>query len=451
MNLGLKKIILLAGDIILLYASLYLALLIRYGEQPSPEIWQKHLWPFSLIFLAWLIIFYIADLYNLRLAVNNSAFFRLGLRSIIIAGLLSAVFFYLNPNINIAPKTNLAIFIFVFALLFFFWRRLYNWSLGYYLPKEQVLLIGYNGQVKGLVHALAKNPHLGYRITAVIADSADETLNVPIISDWRQIKEFIRDKHVTTIVLASDLRQSPELRSELFSCLPLKIEFVSLPDFYEKITGKVPIEAITQLWFLEKMNERGKRWFDAVKRAYDIIIALGLLALTLPLWPVIALLLKIENPEPVFFRQNRLGCHGRIFRIFKFRTQRTVDNDPRPSVQNDPRTTRIGAILRKTRIDEIPQVLNILAGDMSFIGPRPERPELVAKLKNEIPFYEERLLVKPGLTGSDQISGEYHSPTREDTLKKLQYDLFYIKNRSIYLDLSIILKTIATVIRRNGV
>jgi lipopolysaccharide/colanic/teichoic acid biosynthesis glycosyltransferase len=146
----------------------------------------------------------------------------------------------------------------------------------------------------------------------------------------------------------------------------------------------------------------------------------------------------------------RLGRKNKIFKMYKFRSMREENNQRTMTVQNDPRITRFGSFMRKTRIDEIPQVMNILKGDMSFVGPRPERPELAEKLAEKIPFLNERTLVKPGITGWDQISGHYHSPSVEDSLEKIQYDLFYIKNRSIYLDLSIILKTVATILLKQG-
>ncbi len=451
MNNNLKKIMLLIGDIIILYTSLYLTLLIRYLEQPSIHTWQSHIGPFSITFLFWIIIFYIADLYNLHFAVNNSKFFQLTIRSVSIAGLLSAFFFYVNPNINIAPKTNLVIYLIVFAILFFLWRRIFNWLLNAHLPKDKLVIIGFNGQVKGLIHALQKKPHLGYKISAVITKEPVNIDGIKNINDISYLKEFILKRRITTIVLASDPHQSSDLRKTLFSCLPLKINIINLPNFYESVTGRVPIEAINQMWFLENLSEGSKYFFDFIKRIFDIFISLFILLVTAIFWPLIVLLLKIENKEPAFFIQARSGKNGKHFKLLKFRTQKTISNNPIPAKINDSRTTKIGNILRKTRIDEIPQVLNILIGDMSFIGPRPERPELIEKLENEVPFYKERMLVKPGLTGWDQVSGEYHSPSHEDTLKKLQYDLYYIKNRSLYLDLSIILKTIATILSRAGV
>lgn len=250
--------------------------------------------------------------------------------------------------------------------------------------------------------------------------------------------------------MATDLYSSDEMRTVLFSCLPLKINFISLPNFYETITGKVPIEAINKMWFLENLNEGNKNLFNTVKRVYDIFLAIIVITLTLLLWIPIAMIIKMESKGPIFFKMKRYGKDKRQFSMLKFRTMREDGNTRGMTVQNDPRITRFGNFMRKTRLDELPQAINILKGEMSFVGPRPERPELAKELAKKIPFFDERMLVKPGATGWDQVSGEYHSPTEEDTLKKLQYDLFYIKNRSIYLDFSIILKTIATVLGQGG-
>ncbi|MEA3449824.1 MAG: exopolysaccharide biosynthesis polyprenyl glycosylphosphotransferase [Patescibacteria group bacterium] len=449
----IKKLLLLIGDIIILYSSLYLTLLVRYGEQPSVHLWQVHLLPFSLAFIFWLLIFYISDLYNINIAVNNSKFFKNTTRSVFIAGLLTAVFFYINPNINIAPKTNLVIYIIIFTLLFLGWRRLFNWTIFAKFPKENIAIIGYNQNVQELIKTLKEKPHLSYKTELVISSRVKPGIlkDINIIDDIGNLKQQIIRFKISTIIFAANPHQSAELRKILFSCLPLKINFISLARFYENITGKIPLEALSQMWFLENLSEGNKHLFGLLKRSYDLALAIIILLLTAPFWPIIALLLKLENKESIFFRQTRTGKDNQTFRIIKFRTQRTIDNIPAPSSENDPRTTRIGNIFRKTRIDEIPQIINIINGDMSFIGPRPERPELVEKLKPEIPFYDERMLVKPGLSGWDQVSGKYHSPSKEDTLKKLQYDLYYVKNRSLYLDLSIMLKTIATVLRQSGV
>ncbi|MDP1709703.1 MAG: sugar transferase [Candidatus Komeilibacteria bacterium] len=184
----------------------------------------------------------------------------------------------------------------------------------------------------------------------------------------------------------------------------------------------------------------------------DILVGLLVGVLAVLFIPPISVLILATAGRPVFFTQIRLGKNGRPFRAIKFRTmiKNAEKNGPQWAIKNDTRITRLGRLLRLTRLDEIPQLFNIIRGEMSFVGPRPERPEFVEDLEKIIPFYRERLLVKPGLTGWDQISGEYHSASREDSLKKLQYDLYYIKNRSLILDLAIILRTVKTVLSAGG-
>ncbi|PIR13655.1 sugar transferase [Candidatus Falkowbacteria bacterium CG11_big_fil_rev_8_21_14_0_20_39_10] len=452
MNNNLKKFSLLIGDVAMLYLALYFTLLIRYSAQINQELWQGHFAPFSLVFVVWILIFYISDLYNLSLAVSNSRFFQLTGRSLAIAALLSIAFFYLNPNINIAPKTNMLIFVVVFAVLFFLWRQFFNWSLKSYLPKNNIAIIGFNNQAMELISELKQKPHLGYRVSFVISRDFDQNNidHIPVFSKISDLKNLIKAKAINTVIIASDPHKSDELRNILFGCLELKVNYINLPNFYEDITGKIPIEVINQMWFLENLSRGSRSGFDFIKRIYDIVLALAVFIITLPFWPIIALIIKMESSGPAFFISRRAGKNYKNFKLIKFRTMREEGNDRSLTKVDDNRVTKFGKLMRTTRIDEVPQMINVIKGEMSFVGPRPERPELIEELQKQIPFYNERTLVKPGVTGWDQISGEYHSPTREDTLKKLQYDLFYIKNRSIYLDLSIILKTIATILSQGG-
>jgi len=434
-----------------MYFSLYLALTIRYGEKPSAVIWQAHLIPFTLIFIIWFLVFYISDLYNLKLAVSNAKFFQLLLRSFLISTLLSIIIFYLAPPSGITPKTNLAIFVLIFACLFVIWRRLFNLILKSYLPKNNLAIIGKNNLVLEIISELKQKPQLGFNLSFIMDEESGikEINGVPVFKNLADLPELIAKRKINNIILAS-APDSHELRTLLFECLPLKITFINLADFYENIAGKIPLEVINKMWFLENLNEGNKSNFDLFKWTADLILALVIFIITLPFWLVIAIILKIESRGPIFFVQTRAGERGKNFPIIKFRTMKTENNDQSPTTASDYRVTGFGSILRKTRLDEIPQTLNIIKGDMSFVGPRPERPELIKVLEKQIPFYRERMLVKPGVTGCDQIAGEYHSPSYEDTMKKLQYDLYYIKNRSFYLDLSIILKTIATMLSRAG-
>ncbi|MDO8592420.1 MAG: exopolysaccharide biosynthesis polyprenyl glycosylphosphotransferase [bacterium] len=454
MNNNVKKFTLIAGDIIVLYFTLYLTLTARYWGSYKAEIWAAHFWPFTAIFFLWLIIFYISNLYNLNLAVNNSKFYQLGGRALAVAALASVAFFYLIPGVGIAPKTNLFLYIIIFSALFYLWRHFYNWSLKSYLPKINIGIVGYNNLVREIIAEFRQKPHLGFNISFIVDDkTAEQTACLPDGQDIKPIadlEKLISGHKLDMIVLSHDPHQSETLRTALFNCLPYRINYVSLPNFYETITGRIPLDTVNQMWFLENLNESAKLWFDRVKLIYDFILALIILIITLPFWLAIAAIIKLESRGPAFFIMERSGRDNKIFRLIKFRTMKEENNDRSPTQAADARITKFGNILRKTRIDELPQVINILKHEMSFVGPRPERPELAANLEKLIPFYGQRTLVKPGLTGPDQISGEYHSPSPADSLKKLQYDLFYIKNRSLFLDLSIILKTIATVLSQKG-
>ncbi|NTU98400.1 sugar transferase [Candidatus Falkowbacteria bacterium] len=449
---NLKKISLLVGDIFVFYAALWLTLLLRYRSTPDSGLWWLHFWPFSYVFATWIIIFYISSLYDLRIAVNNARFWQTLSRTLGISFVLAVIFFYLTPQI-IAPKTNLLLYVLVLAVLFPTWRQLYNWALASYLPKNTIGIIGWNEQVKELLEEIKSRSHLGYRISFIINDNESnrpDAEGVEILPQNVNLTELVGQRHINTLVFVNNPHESLELRNTLFACLPLKINFINLPLFYESLAGKVPITAISQTWFLENLDEGGKFGFDLFKRLYDLVLAAVLLAITSPLWLLIAIGIKLESRGPVFFIQKRLGRNGTVFNILKFRTMTVEGNSFAPTAANDKRVTRFGRFLRKSRLDELPQAINIIKGEMSFVGPRPERPELVKELEQRVPFYRERMLVNPGVTGWDQISGEYHSPSYEDTMKKLQYDLFYIKNRSIYLDLSIILKTIYTMASRAG-
>lgn len=436
----LKKIFLLAGDFAILNLALFLTLVIRYPRSLRAESWQNH-WPsFLVIFVIWLLILYINDLYNLNLKTGSRQFFRLTINAVLAASLLSIFYFYLNVQSAITPKTNLAIFIALFVALFLIWRGLFRLTVLSFIPENNLAIIGFNDPARKLLAELKRNPGAGYQ-TALIFKSSEEIAALPA---------SIKEKNIHTVVVCDDFGQSEKLREALFGCLPYNLTFFDYPDLYELLTGKVPMEAISQSWFLEKLKEGEKNYFNFCKRIVDFLAALLILIISLPAWPIIALGIKLSGRGPVLFRQTRVGRNEKNFEIIKFRTMRTENNNLAPTEEEDGRITSFGSFLRKTRLDEIPQAINILKGEMSFIGPRPERPEIVSELERQIPFYKTRLLIKPGLTGWDQVSGHYHSPSTDDSLEKLQHDLYYLKQRSFYLDFAITLKTLATMMSRSG-
>lgn len=436
----LKKFILLFGDFIFLTLALFLTIAIRYPQ----ETWQKnfygHLPYFLVVFIIWLVVFYINGLYNLNIKANGRKFFTSTVGAVALSSLLSIIYFYLNVQAAIAPKTNLFIFIAVSTLLFFIWRNLYQALVSPLIPKSNLAIIGFNGYTEILIEELKNNPGAGYQTALIFKDT----------SELATLVESVKENNIRAIVVTDDFNKNENLREALFSCLASNVIFFNYPDFYELLTGKVPVEAIDSSWFLDNIREGEKNYYNFIKRIFDFSGAILLLIITAIFWPFIALGIKFGSRGPVFFTQERYGQNEKIFKMIKFRTMKEDGNNRTMTVEGDKRVTKFGSFLRKTRLDEIPQVLNIIKGEMSFIGPRPERPEIVSSLEHQIPFYKTRLLIKPGITGWDQVSGKYHSPSLEDTLEKLQYDLFYLKHRSFYLDLIIALKTIATMLSREG-
>ncbi|MBN2884514.1 sugar transferase [Patescibacteria group bacterium] len=444
MNQAFKKLFFLIGDIFVLHIALALTLFVRYrlidGINGISPHWQAHWHYFIGVFIIFIIVFYINNLYNLRQMASVHNFIRRTLSSVISASLLAVVYFYIYPLVDIAPKTNLAIFALFSLIGFLIWRRLSYLLLKSSPWQNNLAIIGYNEHVQELVADMQKRPGLGYQTALIFKD----------INELQELQQRIIEKNIRTIILADDFNANTALRQTLFSLLRHQVSFISFTDFYEQVNGKVPVENINQNWFLENLAEGEKNYFDFAKKSFDYILASIFFLISLPFWIIISILIKLNSAGPIFFTQMRVGKNGRLFKLYKFRTMRVHDNDGAITAVNDKRVTLVGKLLRSTRLDEIPQLINILKGQMSFIGPRPERPELSEKLEAIIPFYTTRLLIKPGISGWDQISGEYHSATPEDTMKKLQNDLYYIKHRSVYLDFSIILKTVATVLGRRG-
>lgn len=441
------KFILFFGDAIILFLSLYLTLLIRYGSNYNPELWKLHLAPFSFLYAIWLIIFYITNLYDLAEAKISFDFYQKLLTILSICGLFSTAFFYLIPKTPIAPKTNLFLNLVIIAALFLIWRNIFNLILKS-TTKNNIIIIGYTPTAYAFSKTINRNPQLGYKIVAIADQSAHDIEGIKSLRFEDNIREFIIKNNVSTVILNWKER---ELAEKLFQYIPLGINFVKFNEFYERLFSIVPIDCLSPGWFLENLSEGSKRMFDLFKRCIDIIASVILGLFSLILIPFIAIGIKLTSDGPVFFKQIRLGKNGKKFLAIKFRSMvvSAETNGPQWASKNDPRVTNFGKFLRKTRLDEIPQLINILKGEMSLVGPRPERPEFVKILEEEIPFYKQRLLVKPGLTGWAQINFPYGSSI-EDAMHKLQFDLYYIKHRSLSLDLKIILKTIAIVFGLKG-
>lgn len=447
-----RQFLIFIVDVLLLFASIPLSLFLRKLEIPGSSVVLEHTYSFTVIIAFWEILMYSVGMYSLEQAfsgIQNTV----KISAIACISLLAGfALFYLFSDSPITPKTVLIIYILTSFVLIMLWRFLYNFVFGVRRTRPQVVFLGNNETVLALIDEMKHSSYFGFNASAVY-DSDPKNNNcgdVPFFSATDQLLAFLHKNPIDICILAREKSYPLEIRQYMFSMLGKDVFFYSLPDFFELVTRKIPIGSINDNWLLSRLEATTKNLFTIFKRFFDLTISLSILILTALLWPLIALIIKVESPGPVFFRQIREGRNGKPFSILKFRTMRQADNNFAPTGQQDSRITPVGNFLRKSRLDEIPQVINVFKGEMSLIGPRPERPELAIDLEKAIPYYRQRLIVKPGITGWDQVSGEYHSPSIEDTYKKLQYDLYYIKNRSLLLDLSIFFKTIATVLKRSG-
>jgi len=438
MSIRVKQFLLFFGDLACLYLSLFLTLIFRYGPNLSQNLWQQHLIPFTIIYLIWLIVFYINDLYDLRISFRKLDFFSALGWSSSINIFIAILFFYLIPYFNITPKTNLFLNLLIFSGLFLGWRYLLAQSIIKIDLANNILFIGEGKLGEELSQKIKNNPAFGYKLKF----STDN-------QEIKRIKDLINQKKINTLIVSSNFYS--QISPQLYELLSYSIDIFNLPSFLEQFEQAIPITETTKTWFLENLRGTSKRTYEIIKRGLEIILSFVLSLISLILYPLIILIIKCSGPGPIFYTQERIGKNNKIFKIIKFRTM--IHGAEKNGVQwtnnQDKRITIGGKFLRKTRLDELPQLWNIFNGNMSFVGPRPERPEFIKTLKEQVPHYSLRHLIRPGLTGWAQINYPYGSSI-ESSLKKLSYDLYYLKNRNFVLDLSIILKTIAVVLKAKG-
>lgn len=451
-----KQLLLLIGDIFIMYVSLYGALFLRHFTPPSKEILMTHVKPFSIIFFLWLLVLFINGLYELTKTRNSLKFIKTFFEALVFCALIAMGFFYFFPFYGIEPRTILLLSVTLFGILFLAWRGLVQFIITTKTLRRRVLFIGAQGEAYELIDAINTSPQFGYEVTSILDldgnPPSDPNEKIDWLTNLSDLKPYLKRENISTIVVSPNPQHADAIARELFETIFWYIEITDLVTFYEGILGRIPVTALSETWFLENLQESQKKHYDTIKALMDYIIASSVGLICLAIYPFIAIAVYFEDKGPVFYSQRRLGKNGKEFTMYKFRTM--GDDAEREGIKfaeaGDPRITRVGRVLRKTRLDELPQVWNILKGDMTFIGPRPERPEFVEHFSEVIPFYTVRHLVKPGITGWAQISYPYYATIGEN-MKKLQYDLFYIKNRSLFLDARIMLKTINTIMRWMGI
>jgi sugar transferase (PEP-CTERM system associated) len=400
---------------------------------------------------------YYCDLYDLRLLTDRRELATGLTQALSSASFILALLYFWLPSLVIGRGVFL-IAAFLIIVLVTGWRLTFEWVSGRVGPRERLLLVGTTAPAVALARELYDRRHeLAVEIVGFVDPDPTRVgaavINPGVIGTVEDIPSIVRARGVDRVVVSlADARG----RLPMDKLLEMKLDGVTfdhLASVYESYTGKIAVENLRPSWLIFSSGFKKSRLLSAGKRLLDLLAAGVGVVLAAPLMLVVALAIRLSSPGAVLYRQRRVGLHGRIFTVNKFRSMRMdAEAGTGPvwaSKKDDPRVTSIGRFLRRSRIDELPQLWNVLKGDMSFVGPRPERPEFVAELTKKIPFYGQRHVVRPGLTGWAQVCYTYGASI-EDALEKLQYDLFYIKNLSIALDLFIILKTIKTVVLRRG-
>lgn len=418
-----RKFLVFLGDCLTLFVSFVGTILISFPEDFNAQL-VSHAAPFVLLYTVWLLVLYIFNLYdnqNIRIYLGNLSS---TLFAFLVALSVGMLMFYLFPIFAISPKTNLLINIGLFATFFIGWRRIVSGIMAQTMF-EKVLILGRSPESEQIKETLSKNNPFGYRCAGIV-DSIDEAV---LSIKEHKVSKIIFAKHLNTV--------------DLYKITRLGVDTLPLITMYERIYERIPLSLIDDAIAVEILNKEKDIFYNITSRILSITVSLVVLIVSLPFTLIATILILLQDGFPILYTQTRVGVKNKIFTVLKFRSM-IKESEKQGAVwagEKDPRITRVGALLRKTHIDEIPQMINILKGDISLVGPRPERPSFVKELENEVPYYFMRHIIKPGFTGWAQIKFRY-ARSKEDSATKLEYDLFYLKNRSLALDFGILLKTI---------
>ena len=432
-----EPLILFIGDLAIFAFSLWISLSIRDGF-PTLAIYELHIVPFGIIFLAWTLVFFIAGLYEKYTTILKNKIPSTIFNAQLTNSALAVIFFYLIPYFGIAPKTLLFMDLVISMILIYVWR-IYSHSLLGLKSKTSAIIVGSGEEMKSIEKEVNDNPRSELKFVSSI--DLDKLTGIDFTDE---ITKRVYSDNISIIVAdLKDDRVEPIL-PHLYNFIFSGVKFMDMDKVYEDIFDRIPLSIIKYNWFLENISSTHNAVYTFTKRFIDILFSVIIGAIFLTCLPFVALGIKLEDRGSIFYRHERVGKNNRVIRVFKFRSM---------SQKEKEKITKVGSFIRKTRIDELPQFWCLLKGDLSLIGPRPETPTLVKVYEEEIPYYNIRHLIKPGLSGWAQIYQEQppkYGVDFNNTKDKLSYDLFYVKNRSTLLDLTIILKTLKELISRKG-
>lgn len=445
-NRGLATLVI--GDLIAYIFSLILTLAIRYEAIPSRDLLLSHAVPFGILFVIFLAVSFSAGLYDKQVAFIRGRIQGLIARTQIVDFLIGIAFFYLAP-VAISPKANLIIYFLISTIVLVVWRLLMV-PVVTMSRKQNAILVGAGEDVEDL--RIEVNNHIRYSFSfkeiVTPKSSPEDTVSA--------INEAVKKNNASVIVADLHNKSVESAMPLLYSLIFSGVRIVDAGKLYESIFDRIPLSMVGERWLVENSATAlgMRKIYDTLKRLMDIAISGILAIISLIFYPFVYLAIKLDDRGPIFITQDRIGRNGKTIKIMKFRSMSGNDNGRygNGGVTNNS-ITRVGKFIRASRIDELPQLWNVLRGDLSLIGPRPELPTLVQVYEKEIPYYNARHLVKPGLSGWAQIYHEahpHHAVATAETRDKLSYDLYYIKNRSLTVDFKIALRTLQIVMKRSG-
>lgn len=450
-------VLLIIAEAVLVYGALVCAVYIRFGLiDGAVELLQNNgFLKAALAAFFCLAAFYLFDLYDFLVMHDRRELVLRLIQALGLAWIVLALSFYLFPALKLGRGVSL-IALPIALTLMVGWRISVHWLLGHPDFGERILIVGSGNLAVEVAREVLDRPDAGYRIVGFVGTDADllgkSLINPRVIGMTEELDDIVKREHIDRIVVAMGERRGQLPTNKLLQLsLAGQVNIEEGASFYERITGRVSLNMVRPSWLIFSGRGRSTKIAEVARNVVHWLVALIGAILSLPIVLVTAVLIKLESKGPIFYKQERVGKNGRTFVLTKFRSMR-VDAEASGPVwasKKDDRTTRVGRIIRKIRVDEIPQFWNILKGEMSFVGPRPERPHFVSQLAEEIPFYEQRHLIAPGLTGWAQIKYPYGASI-EDARQKLQYDLFYIKNHGLFLDAIIMFETIKIILFGRG-
>jgi sugar transferase (PEP-CTERM system associated) len=453
-----RSLALVTFETVLIVTAVAVAAYVRLGESAWTIIVAENgLTKILLIVGVTQACLYYADLYDLRLVPDRRELFMRILHGLAWTSFVLAAVYFWMPELVIGRGVFLIAAALVVALVIL-WRVLFEWVMRRVRPRERLLLVGTGPAALTLARELfERRQEFGVEIVGFVDPDPERVgspmINPGIIGTIEDIPSIVRARGVDRVVVSLADSRGKLPMDKLLEMKLSGVSFDHLASVYESYTGKIAVENLRPSWLIFSEGFKASRPLAIAKRMLDVALALVGMVLALPLMGAIALAVRVTSRGSVLYHQQRVGQYGRIFVLHKFRSMQpdaeALTGPVWASKTGDGRVTPIGGWLRRFRLDELPQLWNVLKGDMSFVGPRPERPEFVGGLTREIPFYGQRHIVRPGLTGWAQVRYTYGATT-EDALQKLQHDLFYIKNFSIAFDLFIIIATVKTVLRRKG-